>query len=137
MEQVSIAAAAREAILAHAREARPAECCGLLVGKPGSIERAIRARNLAEETTRFLMDPADHIQARRAAREAGETVLGFYHSHPAGAPIPSPADVDEASYPEAIYLIAGSGPEGSLTDVRAYRIGRDRPFVSVTLNVRL
>ena len=136
MERVSIAAAARDAILAHAREARPGECCGLLVGKPGSIERAVRARNLAREPTRYLMDPADHIQARRAAREAGEMLLGFYHSHPAGAPIPSPADVDEASYPEVIYLIAGSGPEGPLTDVRAYRIGRDGPFVPVTLDER-
>ena len=68
MELVRIAAAAREAILAHARDTKPGECCGLLVGKPGSIERAVRARNLAGQPTRYLMDPADHIRVRRAAR---------------------------------------------------------------------
>src|SRR5690348_10430726 len=136
MELVRIAAAAREAILAHAREARPGECCGLLVGKPGAIERAVRARNLAEESTRYLIDPVDHISVRRAARDRGLSVLGFYHSHPLGEPVPSPVDVDEASYPEAIYLIAGAGPEGPLSDIRAYRISRDRQFSSVTLAVR-
>jgi proteasome lid subunit RPN8/RPN11 len=123
---VEIAAAARDAILAHAREASPAECCGMLVGTAGRIERAVPARNLAERPTRYLIDPADHIRARRAARDAGETVLGFYHSHPASAPTPSSADLDEASYPEAIYLIAGTGPAGALSEIRAYRIDRGR-----------
>jgi proteasome lid subunit RPN8/RPN11 len=123
---VEIAAEARAAILAHARDTAPFECCGLLVGRAGRIERAVPARNLAERPTRYLLDPADHIRVRRAAREAGETVLGFYHSHPTSAPVPSSTDLDEASYPEAIYLIAGAGPAGVLSDIRAYRIDRGR-----------
>jgi proteasome lid subunit RPN8/RPN11 len=123
---VEIAAEASEAILAHARAASPAECCGLLVGNTGRIERAVPARNLAERPSRYLIDPADHIRARRAAREAGQTVLGFYHSHPASEPVPSSTDLDEASYPEAIYLIAGTGPAGVLSEIRAYRIDGGR-----------
>ncbi|HEY7791955.1 MAG TPA: M67 family metallopeptidase [Vicinamibacterales bacterium] len=120
---VAITGEARGAILAHAREAWPAECCGLLLGREDRIERAIPARNLAESSaTRFLLDPADHIRARRSARDAGELVLGFYHSHPDSAPVPSPTDVDEASYPEAIHVIAGAGPSGRLSEIRAFRI---------------
>ncbi len=51
-----------DAVVAHAREAAPDECCGLLLGRDGEIVDAIRARNIAADpATRFLIDPADHF----------------------------------------------------------------------------
>jgi [CysO sulfur-carrier protein]-S-L-cysteine hydrolase len=94
-------------VMAHAQECRPRECCGVLIGKDGEITHAIRAVNLAEGTTRFLLDPKAHIEARRTARAQGLDVVGFYHSHPHSQAYPSPADLAEAAYPECVHLIVG------------------------------
>ncbi|HVC20859.1 MAG TPA: M67 family metallopeptidase [Vicinamibacterales bacterium] len=130
-ERVRIARGALRAILAHARAAAPDECCGLLVGRPDGIERAVAARNLSDSRTRYLIDPRQHFAAIRAAREAGRAVVGFYHSHPSSAPIPSDRDLAEATYPDAVYLIAGRTPRGTLSRVRAFRLeaGRFREVV--------
>jgi proteasome lid subunit RPN8/RPN11 len=115
--------AALEAIVAQARDASPRECCGLLIGTGHAIDEAVLARNLAEGSTRFLIDPRDHIEARRVARRRSLDVLGFYHSHPRSAAWPSAADVAEAAYPDAVYLIvslAGTSPEAKL-----FRIERE------------
>ena len=102
---MDISKAAREAVLAHAREALPNKCCGLLIGGAGRIELAMRARNLEESPTRFLIDPLDHFTAIRLARMNGRAVVGVYHSHPRGPRVPSLSDRAEASYAEYTYLI--------------------------------
>ena len=81
------------------------------------------ARNLADSPTRFILDPRDHIDALRRARRRGLDVVGFYHSHPATAAWPSPTDVEEAGYAEALHLIVSlaAGP----VDARLFRIDRD------------
>jgi len=111
---------ALEVIVAHARAEAPAECCGMLIGQDASIDEAMRARNIAASPTRFLIDPEDHIGARRAARRRGLEVLGFYHSHPHSPAWPSPADVTEAAYPDSVYLIVSL--EGGAAETRLFRI---------------
>ena len=115
--------AVRDAVVAHAREAAPAECCGILVGSAGAITSAVRARNLSDDPSRFLIDPKDHIQARRDARAAGLDVVGFYHSHPRSEAVPSPRDLADATYPNHLYLIVGL--LGEAVDVRLYRFTGD------------
>ena len=119
---MTIAPAALDAIRTHAAEARPRECCGLLVGVGGAILRAVRAGNLAPDPNRYLIDPADHVRAIREARAGGLDVVGFYHSHPHSAADPSPTDLAEGSDAESVYLIAGvrDGRE----DVRLFRLRR-------------
>ncbi len=104
---VRIRQSALEETVAHARRDEPQECCGLLLGSPAVIDAAHRARNLEASPTRFLVDPRDHFDAIRAAREAGIRVVGVYHSHPGTAAVPSRADLAEASYPDYLYLIVG------------------------------
>jgi desampylase len=106
-------------VVAHAREAAPAECCGLLLGVESRITDAIRIRNVADSPTRYQLDPAEHIAARRQARERGLDVVGFYHSHPDSPATPSATDVSEAEYPGHAYLIVGLGVEPA--DVRLFR----------------
>jgi proteasome lid subunit RPN8/RPN11 len=105
-------------ILAHARAEAPLECCGLLLGTPDRLDEALAARNVLASPTRFELDPLDHFAAIRRARDLGVDVVGVYHSHPASAPVPSPRDVSEASYPDFVYLIAGLLE----AEVRAYRL---------------
>jgi len=107
-----------EQILAHARAEAPLECCGLLLGTRDRLEAALPARNLLASPARFEVDPVDHFGAIRRARDLGVEVVGVYHSHPASAPVPSPRDLAEASYPEFVYVIA-SLPRA---DLRAYRL---------------
>jgi proteasome lid subunit RPN8/RPN11 len=95
------------AVVEHARETQPAECCGLLIGRGREIRESVRAGNLAADPNRFFIDPKDHIDARRAARDRGLDLVGFYHSHPRSEACPSPTDVAEATYPECVYLIVG------------------------------
>jgi proteasome lid subunit RPN8/RPN11 len=93
-------------MLAHARQEAPRECCGLLVGGSKTIVRSVRARNLSDAATRYLIDPRDHFRALRSARADGLEVVGAYHSHPAAAPVPSPTDIQEAaSGPDFLYVI--------------------------------
>ena len=123
---------ALEAVVAHAREAAPQECCGLLLGRGDEIVRAVRARNAAETpASRFLIDPKDHFGARRDARDAGIDVVGFYHSHPRTAAAPSTADAAEATYVDHLYLIVGLA--GVAPDVQLFRFTGDT-FAAVRLS---
>lgn len=117
-----------EAILAHARDEAPLECCGLLLGGAKRLVAAVRGRNLLASPTRFQLDPQDHFAALRLARGRGVDIVGTYHSHPASPAVPSPRDLREASYPDFLYLIAGLPDE----DIRAYRL-RDGNFRRVEL----
>src|SRR5580704_12566024 len=118
--EVSVHPGVLEAVVSHALLARPSECCGVLLGKDGEIVEAIGTGNLAESPNRFLIDPRDHINARRAARDRGLDVVGFYHSHPGSTGEPSATDLAEASYPDHLYLIVGL--ETSPPDARLYRL---------------
>ena len=124
---------ALDAVIAHARAAQPAECCGMLIGTGRSIDEAVRAKNIDASSTRFLIDPQDHIDARRAARGRGLDVLGFYHSHPHSPAWPSTTDVAEATYPEAVNLIVSL--ERGAANVRLFRIeggaAIELPLISV------
>lgn len=65
------------AIREHAREAYPAESCGLISVVKGR-EWYVRCRNLAEKAGQhFVMDPEDY-----AAAEDRGTITAIVHSHP-------------------------------------------------------
>ncbi len=106
-------------MLAHAREEAPRECCGLLIGAGESVLRTARAKNLDTSGTRYSIDPEDHFRAIRSARADRLEVIGAYHSHPKGTPVPSLTDIREAnSGSDFLYVIVSPVDE----DVRAYRI---------------
>ena len=109
---VRLAHHGRDAVEAHAREAMPEECCGLLLGTGCEIVDLVRAGNIADDPlSRFLIAPEDHFAARRAARARGLDVVGFYHSHPRSPAEPSARDLAEFSYPDHLYLIVGLSVE--------------------------
>src|SRR5262245_49536443 len=80
-------------IAREARAACPRECCGLLLGANGCIEAAIPITNIALDPLTFELDPLEYAAAERAARLRGRALIGYYHSHVAGPPVPSRRDL--------------------------------------------
>ena len=92
----------------------------MLIGTGTSVTEAAPARNIAERPTRFLIDPQDHIDAIRRARQRGLEVVGFYHSHPHSPAVPSETDRAEATYPDLLYLIVSLKDERP--ELRLFRL---------------
>lgn len=130
---VEIRQSVLDELIAHALQDSPNECCGVLIGTAQRIERAVRARNLLQSPTRYQIDPQDQIAAIRSARERGEAVVGFYHSHPSSPPAPSQSDQEEAAYPGHCYLIVSPGRAGAAAEVRGYRLQESGNFLAITL----
>jgi proteasome lid subunit RPN8/RPN11 len=119
-------------LLHHAQQSSSTEVCGLIGGKGGVATRCYPIANIASAPRRlFAMDPAQQIAAMRAMRECGEELFAIYHSHPDSPPLPSPADLAQANYPEALYLIISLQTRGVL-EMRGFRL-KDNSIVEVQL----
>jgi proteasome lid subunit RPN8/RPN11 len=94
----------------HAAAAHPHEACGILLGEGGRISEARQARNIHPSPhTHFEIDPQALIDAHRAARAGGLSVIGYYHSHPYGPAQPSATDRASASGDGKVWaIIAGT-----------------------------
>ena len=94
----------------EAKRAAPAECCGLLLGRDECISQARPAANVSPEPlTHFEIDPVCLLSAHKAAREGGLEVIGYYHSHPEGHPVPSATDCEHASGDGRVWAIVAAG----------------------------
>ncbi len=125
-DRVSLPAAVRRAIAAHARETYPAECCGFLVGHGGRMGFAVRMRNAAGSDRRYRIDDRAHIELRRILRACAPPleIVGVYHSHPNGPAAPSDTDRAEAHYPGWVHVIVACN--GRRVRFGAFRIVRGR-----------
>ncbi|WP_026602133.1 Mov34/MPN/PAD-1 family protein [Methylomonas sp. 11b] len=110
--------------LLHLAQLSPdAEVCGLIgadsTGMPVSCYPV--ANSAATPENRFLLDASQQIEAMRQIREKGETLFAIYHSHPHTPAQPSPTDIQEASYPDALHLIISLNTKGVL-EMRGFKI---------------
>jgi proteasome lid subunit RPN8/RPN11 len=120
-------------IVAHAREEAPNECCGLIAGSNGRATRVHRARNSEASPFRYVVDPQDQLRIMGEIEDAGEELVGIYHSHTRSAAYPSQTDVNLAEgWPDPLYLICSiAQPDPEL---RAFAI-RDERIDEVDLAV--
>jgi len=76
------------AMVAHARETYPNECCGAMLGSTDGERKMVRVsmrlRNAfeGEQAARYELRPEDLLAADKAAREHRMDLIGIYHSHP-------------------------------------------------------
>lgn len=113
-------------MIAHARRDATVECCGLLAGRDGEITRIFPAANAAENSaTSYEIASQEIFERMREMRAQGLELLGIYHSHPNGKNEPSPRDIEQAYYSEAVYFII-SPREDSDQLVRAFSIREGR-----------
>ena len=119
---MQIRPAAVSAILEHARDALPNECCGFLLGTSTAIEEVTRATNLTPSPDRYEADPRDHVAVIRRARREDRSVVGVYHSHPSAPAVPSASDLERATYTAYLYVIVSLMQEAVGEEIRAYRL---------------
>jgi proteasome lid subunit RPN8/RPN11 len=103
----------RIAILTHAENSLPDECCGLLAAESGTIRFAYPLTNSNPSPVTFTVDPNEHFGAMRHAEDQGWEISGVFHSHPSGPPTPSDTDVAMAFDPDWVHLIVGNGEIGA------------------------
>jgi cell wall-associated NlpC family hydrolase len=92
------------AILTHARECAPEECCGFIVSHGGKIV-TVPCMNMAEpdRVNYFRTDPRVHEDIENA----GALVVGIYHSHPNGLATLSDGDVADCEAQRLPYVVVG------------------------------
>src|SRR5690606_36690044 len=105
----------------HALEAAPNEACGMIGGQGEQARRIIPVPNVASDPRRcYTLDPETMARAWGELRASGLEVIGFYHSHPDGNPLPSKSDIALATYPDTAYLIVGL--KDGAPDLAAWKI---------------
>ena len=98
------------------------EVCGLIGAKEGVASTCYPINNTAEQAaTRFHLDEKQQINATTSMRDKNEALFAIFHSHPTAPATPSAADIDLASYPEAIHLIISLNTKGIL-EIRGFTI---------------
>jgi len=93
----------------HGEAAYPAECCGAMVGRVEGAAKEVRRLSPAvnrrtDDPHRYLIAPDDLRRLEREVREAGQEIVGYYHSHPDHPARPSAFDTEHA-WPWYSYLI--------------------------------
>ena len=117
------------ALLDQAAASPAKEICGLVIGTV-DVEAIVAAINVAiDPACSFEIDPVALFAAIRAERGGGDHLLGYYHSHPNGSPVPSPRDAEMAVGDGKVWIIIGDG------QVRAWRMGQSRQFNEIALTI--
>jgi len=87
------------------QERHSEEACGMIAGVVETSCAVFPVTNILHSPARFLMDPEEQLKVFNYIEEQKWDLLAIYHSHLRGPASPSPIDIVEANYPEALSLI--------------------------------
>lgn len=91
-------------LIAHARAGLPNETCGLVAGRDGVATRFVPTRNADASPYRYSIASEDLLRVVEI-EDAGDDLLAIYHSHTRSPAYPSRTDVENAHWPDPVYLI--------------------------------
>ena len=95
-------------LIQDAQHQTPNEACGVIVGRNTSATEIIPLPNIAQDPIHhYRIDDRALVSVLARLEQDRLSLLGFYHSHPEGEPIPSSEDIRHAHYPDAAYVIVG------------------------------
>ncbi|KJR43579.1 Mov34/MPN/PAD-1 family protein [Candidatus Magnetoovum chiemensis] len=143
-----------EKIFSHARIEYPKECCGIITGKDGVNQTIHQCSNIQDslyekEPNTYLWDSSiaytiDRKEAQeifKQAKQNGQTILAFYHSHPDHNAFFSTVDkaaqtvFGEPEFPDAAHIIV-SVRNGTVIDTKCYKWNSDiADFVESALEI--
>ena len=119
---MEIPAEIRDAMVQHALEEDPNECCGILAGAGGIVLQHYRITNTEKSPYRYSMDGRELNQVLRELDDNGWEMQVIYHSHTHSPAYPSYTDVRlAANWPEPYYLLVSLMDKQS-PDVRLFTI---------------
>ncbi|MDH3348057.1 MAG: M67 family metallopeptidase [Desulfobulbaceae bacterium] len=115
-------------VYSHAQATGSDECCGALLGIMSDIrevKRVVALRNMAKKNPQwnYMVLSDELLQLEKEAMVEGLDVVGFYHSHPYGTPVPSSVDLQMA-WPGYSYFIVGRDP-GALFTAKSWVLQLD------------
>lgn len=129
---VVLPAAMRDTIAAQARAEDPNESCGLIIGDRPAAEGGVALRyeplrNLAASPFLYEIHPDDLLRLTIETDENDTVFWAIVHSHTHTPARPSPTDIRQAFYPDALYLLvsldpAEADPQTGAESLRAWRI---------------
>jgi proteasome lid subunit RPN8/RPN11 len=113
-------------MIAHCLRSYPEEGCGLLTGQEttGTVATVQPTRNASASGQIYTVDPGEYLRIDRAAEDAGNSVIGVFHSHTHTDAFPSRTDVAQAPDPGWHYVLVSLRHE--VASVRSYRIVDDQ-----------
>ncbi len=92
----------------HAQDEYPHEACGVIGGVDDKALTIVPLSNISPEPQHhYHIDDTGLTTTLFDLQNKGWSLIGFYHSHPTGDPIPSPTDIQQATYPNTPYVIIG------------------------------
>lgn len=109
-----------DAMIQHAREDDPNECCGALAAKDGRVIAHFRIANATPSPYRYQFDPKEHMLTMHKIEDLGAVEV-FYHSHTHSPARPSATDIRLAENWPGYYLLV-SLMDKEHPDVRLYTI---------------
>ena len=108
-----------DGMVQHCNEGLPNEACGFIGGRVDGTrkvaERLYPMTNAAASPVFYRPDDREMMAALKDIEEQRMDVVSIFHSHVATRAYPSPTDIREAHYPDAVFTIV------SLED-------RDKPY---------
>jgi proteasome lid subunit RPN8/RPN11 len=138
-------------ISAHAENAYPEECCGILLGKMHELGKIVvqviptmnaweRSEQIADieiaktKNSRYTIAPQYLLQSQKRARDLQLDIIGFFHSHPDHPAIPSTCDRQQAwevySYPIVSVI------QGKVSDIKSWILDNNRIFQPEDIQVK-
>ena len=119
---MNIARHLTDEIVRQALDERPNECCGLIGGRDGRATTVYPAANAEASPFRYSIAPAQQLELLNRIDDAGEELLGVYHSHTKTEPFPSEIDVNLATgWPGMVWMIV-SLKDPERPEIRAFSI---------------
>ena len=119
---MEIPAEIRDAMVQHALEEDPNECCGILAGAGGIVLQQYRITNTERSPYRYSMDGRELNQVLRELDDNGWEMQVIYHSHTHSPAYPSDTDVRlAANWPDPYYLLVSLMDKQS-PEVRVFTI---------------
>jgi proteasome lid subunit RPN8/RPN11 len=110
-----------DAMISHANELYPNECCGIIAGRDGRVDSTVRIRNEIESSVEYSMDNVELKAELDRLDEKGLDLIGIYHSHPTSKACPSGSDIKKAVFEEVDCLIISLLDKGA-PEIKNYKI---------------
>lgn len=107
-------------MISHCVEEKPLEACGLLVGEGSRVLAGYAADNEHRSAVVYKVDDRQLLHVFREMRTDRQEIIAIYHSHVRTDAVPSRTDIEQATWPEAFYVIVSLAQRRP--QVRAWRI---------------